>query len=270
MSPMTAKTYTTEVICLKTLDFGEADRILQMYSPEHGRISVIAKGVKKPKSKLAGACELLNISEVQLSKGKNLDVLCQYQPRASFPGLRVDLLKLAYGLLFGELLLQTTADADEDSESVYAQVVAGLKGLEQAEDQAIVPFSLRYQMRWLESAGYHPVLNACLFTGEPLDESALYYCFSPTLGGVTTPARKRREQEAHPAQGAGWVNVTTKTLRLLADPFAGWEGEQLLKAQKFLRYYFGQVFERNLRAYELVMNLLEAETSKVSVEQAAN
>jgi DNA repair protein RecO (recombination protein O) len=257
MSPMTAKTYTTEVICLKTLDFGEADKILQMYSPEHGRISAIAKGVKKSKSKLAGACELLNISEVQLSKGKNLDVLCQYQPKASFPGLRVDLLKLAYGLLIGELLLQTAADADEDSEAIYAQVIAGLRVLEQAAEAEVTPLALQYQLRWLESAGYHPVLDACVFTGEALDESALYYCFSAALGGITTPAQKRREQEAHLAQASEWVNVSTKTLRLLAHPMAGWEVEQLLKAQKFLRYYFGQVFERNLRAYELVLNLLE-------------
>lgn len=259
--PITAKTYTTEVICLKTTDFGEADKILQLYSPEHGRISAIAKGVKKPKSKLAGACELLNISEIQLSKGKSLDLLCQYQPRESFPGLRCDLLKLAYGLLMGELLLQTTADADEDSETIYVQVLEGLRALDQAADSEVTPLSIRYQLQWLESAGYNPVLNACIFTGEPLDESALYYCFSAALGGITMPARKRREQEAHPSQATEWVNVSTSTLRLLTDPMAGWDAGQLLKAQKFLRYYFGRVFERNLKAYELLLNLLETAAS---------
>lgn len=260
MSPVTAKTYTTEVICLKTTDFGEADKILQLYSPEHGRISAIAKGVKKQKSKLSGACELLNISEVQLSKGKNLDVLCQYQPKVSFMGLRTDLLKLAYGLLYGELLLQTATDSDEASESLYQQVLSGLAALNEVVEPDIVNLAIQYQSKWLKTAGYHPVLQACILTGEALDDTALYHCFSAALGGVTTPERKRTYQANSGSYGTEWVNISTGTLRLLDNPMATWEAGQLLKAQKFLQYYANRVFERTLRSYNLIFNLLETMT----------
>ena len=59
----------TEAIVLRRTDYGEADRILQLLTPE-GKRSVIAKGVRKEKSKLAGGIELFSVSEVVIHEGK--------------------------------------------------------------------------------------------------------------------------------------------------------------------------------------------------------
>lgn len=58
----------TEAIVLRRTDYGEADRILQLLTPE-GKRSVIAKGVRKEKSKLAGGIELFSVSEVVIHEG---------------------------------------------------------------------------------------------------------------------------------------------------------------------------------------------------------
>jgi DNA repair protein RecO (recombination protein O) len=256
LSPITAKTYTTQVICLRAYDFGEADKILHFYSPDHGRISAIAKGVKKAKSKLAGACELLNLSEVQLSKGKNLDLLCQYQPKETFIGLRSDLLKLAYGLLFSDLINQTAIDMD--SEATFHTLKQALNLLDQAVEAQIIPIGLEFQLTLLHAAGFHPVLNECIFTQQPLDLEALYYCFSPQLGGVTTSEQKRRHLVETKEFGEQWINVSTSTLKILENPYLlDWNSNQFYKAQKFLQYYFKQVFEKQFHSYDLVFNLLE-------------
>lgn len=266
MSPISAKTYTTEVICLRTVQFGEADKILHLYSPEYGRISAIAKGVKKPGSKLAGACEILGVSEVQLAKGKSLDVLCQYQPRLNFVGIRSDLLKLAYGQLFGELVYATQTETDTDSQDVYARLKQGLTLLDGAEESEITPLALDYQLAFLEAAGFHPNLTECIFTGETLQlagaGAAVYYCFSPDLGGVTSPERKKAHQQQTGSFGMPWVNISVSTLGVLAQPHhPQWQAGQLLKAQKFLQYYLKQVFEKKLHSYDLVFNLLEGAPS---------
>jgi recombinational DNA repair protein (RecF pathway) len=161
-----------------------------------------------------------------------------------------------YGMLFAELLLYTATDTEEDSEAFYGLIKEGLRLLQACPEDGVVAFALQYQLQWLESAGYHPVLDACLYTGEPLDDSAVYYCFSPSLGGIATPAQKKRLQESSGVAHSEWVNVSTSTLRLLREPTGDWSWEQRLKAQRFLRYYFSRAFERNLRAYELVLNLL--------------
>lgn len=256
MSPIAAKTYTTDVICLRTYDFGEADKILHLYSSEHGRISAIAKGVKKPKSKLAGACELLNLSEVQLSKGKSLDLLIQYQPRESFSGIRADLLKLAYALLFAELVNLTAGEAD--SHLIYADLKNALHLLDQAGEAQVLPLGIEYQMDLLQAEGYHPVLSECIFTGQPLDWSAMFYSFSAQLGGVATSQMKRRHQAETGGFSEEWVNVSTSTLKLLQNPGdPAWTVAHFYKAQKFLRYYFQKVVEKSMHAYDLVFNLLE-------------
>ena len=59
----------TEAIILRRTDYGEADRILQLLTPE-GKRSVIAKGVRREKSKLAGGIELFSVSEVVIHEGR--------------------------------------------------------------------------------------------------------------------------------------------------------------------------------------------------------
>lgn len=250
-----SKTYTAEVICLKAIDFGEADKILHLYSPEVGRISAIAKGVKKAKSKLAGACELLNLSEVQLSRGKNLDVLCQYQPRQTFTRIRANLLKLAYAMLYAELINHIAAESD--SHAVFDLLKTGLAELDGCpdEDTVITATATVFQVQVLESAGYHPELARCIFSNTPLDWREPFYAFSPELGGVTDIAT--RKGQPYGSHGSSWVNIATPTLRALDQPFqSDWPGDTALKSQKFLQYYFRHVFERPLSAGELVLNLL--------------
>ncbi len=60
----------TKAIVLRRTNYGEADRILQILTPQNGKLSVIAKGVRREKSKLAGGVELLSVSDVSLVSGK--------------------------------------------------------------------------------------------------------------------------------------------------------------------------------------------------------
>ena len=263
--PIAAKTYTAEVICLRAYDFGEADRILHLYSPEHGRISAIVKGAKKPKSKLAGACEPLNISEVMLTKGKNLDVLCQYQPRETFTGVRSDLFKLAYGQLFAELV--NLIATEMDSQQIFRDLKQALQLLDTAKESEVAPIGLEFQLAMLEGAGFHPVLNRCIFTDTVLDSTAVYYCFSSQFGGVTTPAEKRKHLIQTGGEGEQWVNISTTSLRVLNNPHhPDWEPNAIYKAQKFLQYYFKQVFEKPIHAYDLIFNLMEMVMPETTLE----
>ncbi len=247
--PSTAsKTYTTEAICLKAIDFGEADKIVHLYSPEYGKISAIIKGAKKAKSKLTGAAELLSLSQVHLSRGKNLDVLVQYQSLDPFLHIRSDLLKLAFALLFAELVNLLAAEHDHDSEAIYFLLKNTLMHLEQS---VVMPVATHFQVELLNTAGYQPVFTTCVLTGESLDLSRPYYPFSAELGGPTLPEQARQ----YPA--TKWVNVSTSTLNALNHPLGPvWEGVDALKTQKFLRYYFSEKLERTIHAYDFVLELL--------------
>ncbi len=65
------KTQTTQAIILKRLNFSEADRILTVITPDKGRLSLLAKAVRRPKSKLAGGLELFSVSDITYVEGRS-------------------------------------------------------------------------------------------------------------------------------------------------------------------------------------------------------
>ncbi len=69
----------TEAIALKVYDFGDADRIFVFLTPNHGLIKVVAKGIRKPKSKMGGHIDVLSKINAYISIGENLSNLSQVE-----------------------------------------------------------------------------------------------------------------------------------------------------------------------------------------------
>lgn len=65
------QTFRTEAIILRRTNYGEADRILTLLTPERGKLSAIAKSVRKSKSKLAGGLELFATSDITITEGRS-------------------------------------------------------------------------------------------------------------------------------------------------------------------------------------------------------
>jgi DNA repair protein RecO (recombination protein O) len=96
--------YSTEAIVLKRSDLGEADRILTLFTPGKGKIHAVAKGTRRPISKLAGHVDLLCRSQLQLALGRNLDIVTQAEGRENFLHLRADLWHMTCGFYLAELV----------------------------------------------------------------------------------------------------------------------------------------------------------------------
>ncbi len=91
-------TFRTKAIVLRRTNYGEADRILQLLTPEHGRVSVIARGVRREKSKLAGAVELFAVSDVTVSSGRGeLGILTSARLDTFFGKILEDYDRLQFG-----------------------------------------------------------------------------------------------------------------------------------------------------------------------------
>ncbi len=251
--------YTTQAVCLKTYDYGESSRIIHFYSPDRGLVKAIAKGVKGNKSKLAGACEILNLSRIHLATGKNLDVLCQYESLQSFRRIREDILKLALATLFAELLNLLATEHDTDSTRMYELLREALESLEGeapphadgAGDLRLAAIGADYQLRLLNAAGYAPVLDRCIASDAPMRFDRPHYPFSPEQGGVVL------ERNREWIGDTTLVNVSVETLRVLCNPLAeDWAEASSLKVYRFLQYYFSHKLERRIKAYDFVLELL--------------
>ena len=108
------RTYQTEAIVIKKTKLGEADRILTFYTPDMGKIQAVAKGLRRPRSKLSGHLELLTHSLVSLAHGRNLDTVIGSQTIDSFTPVKSSLELCACALYATELVNQFGVDHQEN------------------------------------------------------------------------------------------------------------------------------------------------------------
>src|SRR2546423_12634215 len=104
---MAARSYTTDAVVLRSIRFGEADRVLHLYTSERGRVGAVAKGVRKTKSRFGGRLEPLSHVELQLHQGSGelqtvtgVDFVHHHQPA------RDDFYRLSGGLIGAEAMLR--------------------------------------------------------------------------------------------------------------------------------------------------------------------
>lgn len=99
-----ARTYKTEGIILKRTNFGEADKIITVFSKNHGKLRVLGKGIRKITSRRAPHLELFNQAAVFLHEGKNFDLVTEAQITNSYQEVRKDLGKIRAAYFAAELV----------------------------------------------------------------------------------------------------------------------------------------------------------------------
>ncbi|MBI4188434.1 MAG: DNA repair protein RecO [Chloroflexi bacterium] len=201
------RTYQTEAIIIKKTKLGEADRILTLYTPELGKIQAVAKGVRRPRSKLAGHLELLTHSLVSLARGRNLDTITGSQTIDSFLPLKSDLRLTSYALYALELVNQFTAEHIENR-PLFQMLLGVMQQLCQPADSEL---ALRYfELHLLNAVGYRPQLQQCVVCHQPL--KPVTNSFSSNAGGILCPDCQHTQPLTYPIS----VNAL-KVLRLLQN-----------------------------------------------------
>jgi DNA repair protein RecO (recombination protein O) len=177
------RVFRTEAIVLRRRDFGEADRLLTLYTPERGKIAALAKGARKPTSRKAGHVELYMRANLLIAQGRDLDIVTQAETADAYRPLREDLLRTSYATYCVELLDKFTADNEENRE-LYGLLVAALNWLCAARD--LRSLTRYYELQLLSLSGFQPQLFRCVVRGEEIRAEDQY--FSAAEGGVVCPA----------------------------------------------------------------------------------
>jgi len=202
------RNYQTEALIIKKTKLGEADRILTLYTPELGKIQAVAKGVRRPRSKMAGHLELLTHSQISLARGRNLDTVTGSQTINSFLPLKTELLLISYGLYIIELINQFTVE-NVDNHELFRLLLETLDSLCQPDsDKELI---LRYfEIQLLNTVGYRPQLYHCVNCHTKLEPVTNLFC--PSEGGILCPICNRFQSMTYPAS----VNAI-KVLRLMQN-----------------------------------------------------
>ena len=169
----------TEAVVLRRHDLGEADRIVTLFTAHFGKVRAVAKGIRRPTSKLGGHLELFTHSQILLARGRNLDVVTQVETIDSFLGLREDLWRAGQAYCAAELLDRMTEDHAEN-QALFRLLVSTLARIATTRrpDQAVRFF----EVQAFGLLGYRPELTHCVRCREPLEPDWTW--ISVSEGGV--------------------------------------------------------------------------------------
>jgi len=150
--------YTVEAIILKRTDFGEKDRLLTLLTPNQGKLRAIAKGVRRPGSKMAGHLELFSHSKIFLAEGRNLDIITQVQLISTYQVIASDLALISWAYYVAELVDKLIGEREENY-SLFRLFKSTLTSLDQSSKPELVLSN--FEMQLLSLLGYEPDLACC-------------------------------------------------------------------------------------------------------------
>ncbi len=210
--PESPRIYKTEAVVLRQREIGEADRLLSLYTPGLGKLTVVAKGVRRIKSKMGGHLEMLNQVTALLARGQTLDSVSQAELKEGFLPLRDDLWRLSCGLYVAEMIDRFTPERQPNTE-LYHLLLDTLGRIAQAKKGDLV---LRFfDIRFLDLMGFRPQLYHCPHCNQALKEPP--FVLSAGSGGLVCPGC--RDKVAAGDLRPVTVNAV-KALRFLqANPF---------------------------------------------------
>ena len=245
------RTFRCQAIVIRRTDFGEADRLLTLFSREQGKIRAIAKGARKPQSRKTGHVELFMRSRFLLAKGKDLNIITQAEMIEAYPALRQDLVRTTYASYAVELLDRFTTEEDRNVD-IYDLLAEALNWL--AEHRDVMLAARYYELRLLTLTGFRPQLFQCLSCREAVEEQDQF--FSAELGGLLCPNCQEADRRAKPISA-----IAVKVMRYLQT--RSWEMVNVLNLKRplhrelesLMHHYLTYVLERNLKSVDFLHRL---------------
>lgn len=175
--------YRVEAIVLRHADWGEADRILTLYTREGAKLRVVAKGARRIRSRKAGHLEPFTRVSLQLAKSHTMPIVTQAETLEAYLALRDDLLRTATASTVIELLDRFSYESETEVPAVYTLLADTLSRIADLSD----PWTAvrYYELQLLDLLGYRPQLKECANCRAEVQPINQY--FSIAQGGVLCP-----------------------------------------------------------------------------------
>lgn len=229
---------------LRHSDWGEADRLLTIFSREAGKLRAVAKGVRKMRSRKAGHLEPFTRSKLLLARGRDFWIITQAETVDAYLPIGEDLLRTAYAAYVLELVDRFIYEEGENR-PLYQLLVDTLERCATLPDA--FPAVRYFEIRLLDLLGFRPELNNCVRCGNEIKAEDQF--FDAGQGGVLCPRCGNGVQTARP--------VSVNTLKFLRhyqrSTFREASRAELSPAvrrdmESLLNFYLTFLLERKLNA----------------------
>ncbi|MFH1185302.1 MAG: DNA repair protein RecO [Chloroflexota bacterium] len=185
-----AHSFGVEAVVLRHAEYGEADRLLTLFTRQLGKTRAMVKGARKVTSRKAGHLEPFTHVRLQLAKGRDIPLVTQADTIDAYLPLREDLVLTSQASYVIELVDRFTYDEGSDSSAIFRLLTETLSRLGSKADPWL---AIRYyEMRLLDHLGFRPKLFDCAVCGNEIQPEDQF--FSYAAGGVVCPASARDDE----------------------------------------------------------------------------
>ncbi len=251
--------YTTEAIVLSRFDLGEADRVLTLITPAVGKIKAIAKGVRRPTSRLGGSLEPFAELSIALARGRTFDVVTEVRVGHAWLNLRDSLESAATAWYLAELA-DRSLEERHAAEPLYALLRRAYELLDAGMASGRV--ARWYEMHLLDELGMRPEVDRCVECDRML-ESEERFRWVPPLGGIVC--------ERCPGPPHDRTGISLEALKLLKayqrldiEALAALRIGALVEreVETSLRDFVGQALERQARSLPFLDEVRQAPVAR--------
>lgn len=241
--------YKADAIVIRSREYGEADRLITLFSREKGKLEAVAKGVRKPKSKQRGGTQLFTYADFLLYKGKSLDTVSQVHPLENFLHLWDDFDRTIAASGMAELL--DIATPREQTEPNLFTLTLSFFFLLKHVDPYIAQAA--YTLRLLNNQGYLPGLNYCKECGRDTGGEQVF--LSAAAGGLLCPKCSNNQKTI--SLSAGSVALIGKLQEADLDRLnrLRWNRKMRAEILNSLCFYCEEIFERKLQSWRSASKL---------------
>lgn len=188
------RSFRVEAVVLRHADYGEADRLLTLYTRQLGKTRALAKGARKIASRKAGHIEPFTHVRLQLAKGRDMLLITQADTVDAYQPLREDLILTSQAAYILELLDRFTYEDELENSAIFRLLTDTLARLASKADPWLV--TRYYEMRLLDHLGFRPQLQECANCGREIKPEDQFFSFS--AGGVICPRCGQGLRNVHP------------------------------------------------------------------------
>ncbi|MBU0687126.1 MAG: DNA repair protein RecO [Candidatus Margulisbacteria bacterium] len=173
--------FKVEAINLKTTPFAEQDKLLTVFSKEKGKLSVIAKGARRPSSKFGGRCEIFAYNHLLIAKGKSLDILSQAETIETFQKVRDNPSAFMVAAYLARVVNSFLEEAAVNR-SLFEVLLGCLKLFQAGVDPQFV--ATVFEIKFAAVEGFTPILDRCSHCGRKVKKAPQNIRFSDAAGGI--------------------------------------------------------------------------------------
>jgi len=241
-----------QALVLHHTNYGEADRFLRLLTAERGKISALARGVRRMNSRKAGHLEPFTLISAQLSKGHGSEwIVDQVSTMEAFPSMTEVLSRTIQGSYVTELADRFTVEEIENRQ-LFRLTLETIRRIASMDDS--FPAIRFFDLRLLDLTGYRPQLQQCVVCGKSLEPVNQY--FSSIFGGIVCPSCSGSQTFLR--------TISVRTLKFLRyyqnhnfpdAAAAGWPQDIRKESEDILTQYIAFMLERKINSQEFLSHV---------------